>query len=297
MRVTNLSSMNSHLRMLNETQSKLADIQKDISTGTKLHNPSDDPAATGRVINYTKHISKNETYLKNITNAASYMEHGQLIMEDIHDRVTDALTELASTSNTDTKENYGIAAEKIDALFDNILQLANTKHDEKYLFSGTDFSQPPFAYDKGTNQVVQNASDISGELRVKISSTTNQKVNVPGSEIFGSIDGTDVFNTLLQIKDNLKNGIAPTNDQVKSLESFNENMRIKTAESGSLLNHIYATEEMITNQNVKLQELMGADTDTDMAKSIMEMQSYDYSLQMAYKITSMTLSKSLMDYL
>ena len=297
MRVTDLSSLNTHLRMLSDTKSKLSDIQKDVATGKKIHNPSDNPAATGRVINYSKHISKNESYLNNITNARSFMEHGNLIMESMHDRVTDSLTELATLGDGSSGEKFSIAAEKIDAMFENILQLANTQHDEKYLFSGTDYSQPPFSYDEATNTVVMDAVDISGSLKMKISTTTNQRVNIPGSEIFGDIDGTDIFNTLLQIKDDLRNGIAPSTDQVKSLENFNENLRIKTSESGSLLNHVYATEEMINNQNVKLQELMTEDTDTDVAKSIMEMQNYDYSLQMAYKITSMTLSKSLMDFL
>lgn len=297
MRVTDLSSLNTHLRMLSDTKSKLSEVQQNVATGKKIHNPSDNPAATGRVINYSKHISKNESYLNNITNAVSFMEHGNLIMESMHDRITDSLTELAGLGDGSSSEKFSIASEKIDAMFQNILQLANTRHDEKYLFSGTDYSQPPFRFDDATNSVVMDATDISGNLKIKISSTTNQKVNIPGSEIFGDIDGSDIFNTLLQIKDDLKAGNAPTTSQVKALESFNENLRVKTSESGSLLNHVYATEEMINNQNVKLQELMTEDTDTDVAKSIMEMQNYDYSLQMAYKITSMTLSKSLMDYL
>lgn len=297
MRVTNLGSTYSQLKLISDSQSKINDLNRDLTSTKKLHNPSDDPAATGRVINYTRQLSNNETYLKNIGNATSFMEESELIMEQIHDSVTDALTELASVNSATEGGTFSISAEKIDALFDNILQLANTKHDEKYLFSGTDFSTPPFSFDSATNSVVMNSSDISGEVRVKISSNTNQKINIPGSEIFGDIDGSDIFNTLITIKDNLNNGIKPTDAQIKSLEDFNENLRLKTSESGGLLNQLSSTEEMLNNQKTKLQEMMSADTDTDTAKTLIDLQSYDYTLQLAYKVTSMTLSKSLMDYL
>ncbi len=297
MRVTNLGSLNSQLGNINDIKNKINSIGTDISTTKKIHKPSDDPSGASRVINFEKQLSSNNTYLQNISKSSVFMDTTNSTLDNMYSKITEALTELKFASNPENDGQREIFANKIDGLFDNLLDLANTEYDGKYLFGGTDFSDKPYVYDEATNQVTLGVADVSGQQNVKISKNITQAVNIPGSELFGDIDGTDIFNTLLTIRTELENDNIPSEDLVKRVEAFGDNVLEKSSKSGSILNQIYATEEMINNQNLTLESLISDESDTDIAKSVIELQNYEYSLQLAYRVSSMTMSKSLMDFL
>ncbi|MDP3684738.1 MAG: flagellin, partial [Ignavibacteria bacterium] len=108
---------------------------------------------------------------------------------------------------------------------------------------------------------------------------------------------TDIFNTLLTIKENLKLGIKPTVDQRKTLENFNKHILSKIAEAGNVSNQFTDVSDQITQQKMILMNLVSNEKDVDVAKAIMEMQAEDNSLQMAYKMSAMMLPQSILNYL
>lgn len=108
---------------------------------------------------------------------------------------------------------------------------------------------------------------------------------------------TDIFNTLLTIKENLKLGIKPTADQRKTLENFNKHILSKIAEAGNVSNQFTDVSDQIAQQKMILMNLVSKEKDVDVAKAIMEMQAEDNSLQMAYKMSAMMLPQSILNYL
>lgn len=108
---------------------------------------------------------------------------------------------------------------------------------------------------------------------------------------------TDIFNTLLTIKENLKLGIKPTVDQRKTLENFNKHILSKIAEAGNVSNQFTDVSDQIAQQKMILMNLVSNEKDVDVAKAIMEMQAEDNSLQMAYKMSAMMLPQSILNYL
>ena len=108
---------------------------------------------------------------------------------------------------------------------------------------------------------------------------------------------TDIFNTLLTIKENLKLGIKPTAEQRTTLENFNKHILSKIAEAGNVSNQFTDVSDQIAQQKMILMELVSKEKDVDVAKAIMEMQAEDNSLQMAYKMSAMMLPQSILNYL
>ncbi|MFA6978833.1 MAG: flagellar hook-associated protein FlgL [Ignavibacteriaceae bacterium] len=108
---------------------------------------------------------------------------------------------------------------------------------------------------------------------------------------------TDIFNTLLTIKENLKLGIKPTAEQRTTLENFNKHLLAKISEAGNVSNQFTDVQDQIGQQKMILLELVSKEKDVDVAKAIMEMQAEDNTLQMSYKMSAMMLPQSILNYL
>lgn len=107
----------------------------------------------------------------------------------------------------------------------------------------------------------------------------------------------DIFNSLNNIVQNLRNGILPTQQEQAAINNFNKKFLDRITENGNITNQLYAAEELLANQRIITEELLSKEQDVDVVKAIMELQNYDYLLQLSYKMSAMFLPKSLLDYL
>jgi flagellar hook-associated protein 3 FlgL len=114
---------------------------------------------------------------------------------------------------------------------------------------------------------------------------------------FSANQKMDIFNTLLSIKQNLESGNLPTDAQISSLNDFNKHILDKTSAVGNIINQLSATSDVLNSQKLTLQGLLSSEQDVDMARATVDLQAQDYSLQLSYKIASMILPKSLLDFL
>lgn len=116
-----------------------------------------------------------------------------------------------------------------------------------------------------------------------IASQLNQKVNI--------------FNVLTSVRDKYAAGQQPNDNQRKAIEAFSAHILNKLSVAGNVSNRLDDTKELLDQQQLETTDLLSKERDTDVAKTIIDMQSQQYSLEMLYKVSSMTLPKSLLDYL
>ncbi|MCH7962682.1 MAG: flagellar hook-associated protein FlgL [Bacteroidetes bacterium] len=114
---------------------------------------------------------------------------------------------------------------------------------------------------------------------------------------FSANQKVDIFNTLLTIKNKLENGELPTDEEVARVTNFNKHILNKLANAGNIINKLQDTKDVLSNQQFVLTGLISDEQDVDIAKAILELQNQDYILQLSYKISSMVLPKSLLDYI
>jgi len=207
------------------------------------------------------------------------------------------LVNLSEVKNPRNDSNLNTYADQIDASLNIILESANTEFNGQFVFGGTDDSKPPYGYTADKSAIELKVNDVSGNRKVKISKNITQKINVAGSELFGNVDGTDIFNKLIEIRDNLRNGIKPTDEDVKAIEDFSTSVRNHLSEAGNVSNKLDASGEILSNQVLTLEGLISKESDVDIAAAMIDLQNYDYSLQLSYKMSSMFLTKSILDYI
>ena len=142
-----------------------------------------------------------------------------------------------------------------------------------------------------------NVSDSTNKINFAINLNELGEKNSADSVSLSANQKNDIFNTLIQIRDNLKNGIKPTDEQVQIVKDFNSNLVNKIAANGNVVKQLNDTSDLITNQQANIEELLSQKQDVDIAKAVTSLQNMNYVLEMNYKLASMFLPKSLLDYL
>jgi flagellar hook-associated protein 3 FlgL len=178
--------------------------------------------------------------------------------------------------------------------------------------SGTTlFGVPPAAKTLEFNALNGNLVSVDGST-----SNLDFEVSVPANRIYFTMDlkslsentsatsinlslnqPTDIFNTLKQISDDLRNGIIPDDDMITAVSNFNSRLTSKQSEVGNTINQVSALENMLTQQSFNLQVLAQNENGVDQAKAIIDLQNQEYLLQVSLQLGSTLLTKSLLDYL
>lgn len=231
-----------------------------------------------------------------------------------------SITKIAG--NIDSGAGVGVAQNNSTTIYDadgnqytmdySYTQTAANSYDFSYSISD---GGGPIAGGAGTHAMVYNAT--TGALEsIDGSSPDDIRINIPANKIDFLLDTTtvteqasaanlgettsqkaDIFNTLLSIKDMLKNGQQPNDEQVRVVEEFNQHMIDKLTDLGGIKNRLEDMQDLLDTEEVELQELLSKEQDVDVAKAIIDLENQQYNLDLSYKISSMILPKSLLDYL
>ncbi|MCB0746232.1 MAG: flagellar hook-associated protein FlgL [Ignavibacteriae bacterium] len=417
MRVPDTLLQTNFMRNVSKNRSKLAEIQFQLTTQSKVNKPSDNPLSNSRIMRLQNQLSSINTYKTNITYGQSMIDDSILSMESIQDNVQNAIIELTKlNSGTVSADELETFAQSIDGTLEILVDLANTSFNGQYNFGGTETNTKPFTYDKANNRVVSNSNSIGGDRVVNISSTIAQKFNISGKNLFqsvltqnGNLDSSagigtaqttsstiydaegkeytlnqtftataantyelnyeivdsdsnvissdtvsdikfnaesgefesingeafgeikiqnsankidvvldikslkeeakpailndslnqkaDIFNTLIAIKEKLSAGEKPTAEQYKMVTDFNQHVLNSLSEAGGIANKLTATHDVLISREIEVATLLSAEKDVDVAKALMDLESTQYALDVGYRISSMILPKSLLDYL
>lgn len=297
MRITDKMLTNNFLSSLNKSKQEVKDLQTQIASNSKINKPSDSPSGTARSLKISEQLQGTDTFLANIKDSLSFMQTTSSTMESIQSEVEKVRVLYSSINNATNQSNYGSFADQIDLILNSMLNLANTEYDGKYVLGGTDNTAKPYGFTADGLAVELKVASVAGEQEVRISKNTIQKVNMTGDEVFGTVGTDDIFNTLIRVRDSLRAGNKPLDADVAITEKFNKDLLNKITNSGDIINRLTSTEELLENQNLELKELLSKEKDVDVAQAVMDLQNQQYFLELSYKMSSMILPKSLLDYM
>ncbi len=162
--------------------------QTQLTTGQRLQRPSDDPAATRRVMDLTAQREAISRHISAGERGQAYLDSSTAALSDITDSLSRA-RELAVQGANGTMapgDRAAIAAE-LEAILGNVLTAANTQIDGRHLFAGTRSSTVPYRMVTGSDglQRVSYAGDNSS-YAVEVAPSVFHELTLPGSEVFAS---------------------------------------------------------------------------------------------------------------
>ncbi|MFJ8261836.1 flagellar hook-associated protein FlgL [Rummeliibacillus sp. NPDC094406] len=242
MRVTQSMLSNNLLRNLNTSNSKMGKLQEQLSSGSKLTRPSDDPVASVKGMNHRTTLAKNDQYTRNMGEVNSWLDASDESLGQVGSalsRVQELVSQAANGTNTaDDREKILKEIEQIRA---QIRDVANTKIGDNYIFSGTMTTTP--LYDKsgfiggtveGTTTIITPPSTTTGAIKFPVNSvdlTTGTAKDADGNDVQFTT-GTDANGNTILLTSSSAGAPQFTLDEngyavIKSQSGFSSNVPIE----------------------------------------------------------------------
>jgi len=198
MRIATIQTYRQGIEAFSKQQSKLANLQQQISTGIRLTKPSDDPAASSRVLELQQSLSLTLQYQVNISTADTRLKYEEGALNSL-ENISHRLRELAVQGNNaglDDVARDAIGAE-LRQILEEMISVGNTRDaNGDFLFAGYQNSNQPFSAQitGSRSHVVYNGDD--GQRSLQISETRQISVDNPGSEIFLRLPSATALNEI-----------------------------------------------------------------------------------------------------
>ena len=292
MRVTELMVTTNYLKNINNTKRTIDTLNQQLASNSMVSKPSDNPFAAEAILRYTNQIEKNAQYQKNVDNAISFLETSFDAVDNIVLTLTDVRVLLVAAANTNDTDMLKTYANEADGLIRQLVDLGNTKFNNKYVFGGTDSGSFPFTYDGNT--VAINPNGTNGDILVDIGGIELEKLNITGSEIFKD---TEIFQFLEEIRDLLHSGEKPTAEHLEQIDKYINLNTEHMGKLGTITARFKVVGTQLGNEEVRLKDYLGNDKDIDLADIILKLTQLQTNLQAAFQAWSNVLQKTLFNFL
>lgn len=298
MRVTSNTfpdNLRSHLQRLT---SRMSQLQEQTATGQRITNPSDDPAAAVRVLDYQAERSKIAQYYRNAMRAqdivtATTAEVRNLV--EVSDRANEIVSLTSDMLGTDTVRTYAI---EIDAMLEQAVVNANANFNGEPLFGGIGSETRPFQI---TGR--DSAGRITGISYVGADTTAEFDV-AEGTRISpyaSNADSQDVLaflNHLVELRNALDTGDAATvHDQATNLRSSEDALITMLSAQGGLQQRLEVEAAQSSERYTNLDTQISREADVDLAQAIVQLTQNQNAYQAALMSAGKILQQSLLDYI
>lgn len=199
MRVTSMVSDVQYQMQL--SQQALATATEQLSTGLRVNQPSDDPAASANMVKSLAASANVDQYTSNVTTLVSQMQPADAAISSIVSSLNSAITlgtEGANGSNS-SQDRQEIASQVASALT-TVIGLANSTYNGAYLFGGSETSTPPFVAASTTYNSSQGsvAAPLSSATALTAGSVTSISDATTGQTMTYKAAAGDTIATLQQ---------------------------------------------------------------------------------------------------
>lgn len=191
MRVSSESQYQQALLNIQSSYTRMTELQMQISSGKRIRQASDDPAAMAQVLRNNLQDARHVTELSMIDDVTQKLQTGV----DTLTRVQDLLASVkgyvvqANSITSPNATNTTLAAQ-VNTALDELLQLANQKlTDGSYVFGGTGGTSAPFAVTARSASGQPLAIGYQGNRsssEVIVSAAVTARTLLPGNEVFQS---------------------------------------------------------------------------------------------------------------
>ena len=144
MRVSNKAIYDTVNHNLARASDAMLKANKVVSTGKRINRLSDDPVGLVSVLSLRSSIEYVGQLERNITTGRSWLNMGETAMSQMEDILSQAKAlAIQMSSDNQGAEERANSAEAVEGYFQQILSLANTEVDGRYIFAGTHTAPPP----------------------------------------------------------------------------------------------------------------------------------------------------------
>jgi flagellar hook-associated protein 3 FlgL len=185
---------------MQQQQSRLHQVEQQLSSGLRIMKPSDDPTGSVQILNLSSNLDVVNQYDRNIAVATAAISHQESVLQTINDslqRVRELTVQANNPTNHDSARQS--IAREIELRLQEITQLANSRDTNgEYLFSGALVDTPPFIE---SGSAVSYQGDQTSR-QIQVGESAKVQVRDSGDALFMNIKGGDGQIQVLPAADN-----------------------------------------------------------------------------------------------
>jgi flagellar hook-associated protein 3 FlgL len=277
------------------TISRLANYQEQLSSGKRINQVSDDPGAARSALRYRAESMQTTKYLDNISKGDSFITASDAAMEQMSQVLNDAKSLAVQGANgTQDAASRKALGQSVDSLLTRLVDLANTVHDGRYLFSGTATFTQPFA--RSADGTTVNYGGNLDTFEVQIGPGSQVNVNQDGNTMFKQ--EVDIFGSLVELRDALRaNDASKITGLIQTVDDAHAHMNDLHGALGGTEQRLELARNQLESAKVNLDGLVSAAEDADFPEVIAQMQLAQVALEAGLKAGAKVLRPSLLDFL
>ena len=198
----------------------------ELSTGSKINKPSDDPAGAAEMVQINELSTQVDSFQQSIGSINGLMSTADSTLSSVTTALQRAISLGVEGANgtLNDSDRAAIAAE-LSGIQSELISLANVSYQGQFIFAGTAQTQPFVADSSSSSGVDYKGNPDTNQ--VAIGAGFNLQVNLPGSQVFlGS--GGNVFQSIQDLITAMQNnsGISDAVTEVTNASNWISEQRV-----------------------------------------------------------------------
>jgi flagellar hook-associated protein 3 FlgL len=260
---------------LDQIQSAMNTVQRQLSSGLRVGQASDDPSAVPSILETESEIAQNTQLQTKLNQVGTVLKNGDSSLQQAVTLVEQAITIAAQTGNTDDNatQNATLAAQ-VQSIQQQLVNLSNTSVNGRYIFSGDSDQQAAYAVDSTQPNGVQQLAPATSTMAITDANGNTLWKPITAQQIFDArnSDGTNatgnVFaavNTLLTALQNNDSSAATASvDSLTAADDYlNQQLGLIGIAENRVTDATTAASQSVTTEQQDLDNLRDADTASD----------------------------------
>jgi flagellar hook-associated protein 3 FlgL len=268
---------------------------QELSTGRKVNQPSDNPAAVAGLIVNNAQTSAVNAYLSNISTLQGSMQEANSTLNSVVTTLSQAVSLAVEGANsTMNQTDRNALAQEVSGIQQQILGYANDSFEGNYLFAGTAVKTQPFVADSSSSSGFSYAGN-SGVNNVEIGDGQAVPANLPGSQLF-TASGSDVFQALSDLVSALQSGTNIPAAESELQNSF-DYINAQRTFYGTTLSRLNTASSFLNDESLQLSQEQNNLVGADMATAASQLTQAETALDASLEAGGTISQKTLLDYL
>ncbi|MEZ6064745.1 MAG: hypothetical protein R3B90_03330 [Planctomycetaceae bacterium] len=307
LRITNQQLL--QFQQLHQTRhsAAAARLQQQVSSGERLHRPSDDPSAQAMILGQQSTIDRLDARIGSIESLRAQLNHSYQSVLDAQQVLTQAKSLAIEGRQETDPDAIEVIAKEVDGLLGQLQAIANRSHDGAALFGGTNLSSEPFVFDATGRLAEYRGSDVNGLAPLTgeppvLQHRSGVDVFAP-AELAGGIG--DAFDLLATLRDDLRNAAGVPGDvrdaalgqRLDDLDAMSGHLLEVVGEESVTLRGLDAVQERSEQLLLDARTRLGELQDVDYATALVELQATQLQQQLSLATAVRMFDVSILNFL
>jgi flagellar hook-associated protein 3 FlgL len=287
------------LASLERVEARLNRAQRELASGKRIFNPSDEPDSISALLTVRAQFSSNEQAKLNLGRTKAEVdaaENGLRNAVSIFERARVLAAQAQSGFNSEP--TFQALEQEAADLKQQLLNVANIAIEGRYIFSGNSDLTQPFTYDPNTRMVMPYQGSAATRQSL-FPGGSPFAIAKSGGEIFDSQEpGQNAFAALQQLEEALlSRDPEAIRESLAVVESAATHIANQLTYYGSIQRRVVEASAAADAMSLSLQNQLVRLEEADATKSILDLQQGQFQLETALRVRGSMPRTSLFDYL